>query len=279
MDCEDLSDEDDCRVVKIFPGYNKLLAPPPMDNDSKLKINISLNLDKIIAVDENGGHFKTKITVRRRWLDPQLSFLNLKRDIEKNQISMEERKRIWTPRMTYRNIDQSDDIKVTDQSDIMLIVPNSEFKFEKDDQSNVRNTRLFKGSENVISYQRQSTVNWNCDFNMRWYPFDIQRCTMDMFPSASSITLYPTFVTFSGPVNLPQHFVKEVNICPLIYKNETGIVVEIYLGRPLFGTILSVFLPTSILPILSQIVRIFGADHLEMVVEVNLTLLLVLATL
>ena len=60
MDCEDLSDEDDCRVVKIFPGYNKLLAPPPMDNDSKLKINISLNLDKIIAVDENGGNSRPR---------------------------------------------------------------------------------------------------------------------------------------------------------------------------------------------------------------------------
>ena len=279
MDCNDSSDEKDCTAIRIFPGYNKHLVPPPLGNDDSLLMNISINVDQIITVDENGGHFKTKITMIRRWINPQLSYLNLKRSIELNQIPKEDRERMWMPWMTYKNIDQADDIKVTDQNDIMMILPHSEFKFEKDGRSNIYNTRVFKGSENIIFYKRQSTVNWSCDYNMRWYPFDVQRCTMEMFPSSSSITLFPTMVTYSGPLNLPQHFVKGVNICTLIYNNRTGIVVEVYLGRPLFGTTLSVFLPTSILLILSQMVRIFGADHLEMVVEVNLTLLLVLATL
>ena len=62
-------------------------------------------------------------------------------------------------------------------------------------------------------------------------------------------------------------------------KCKNYIVAEFILGRPLFVTILSVFMPTSILLVLSQMVRVFGKDHLEMVIEVNLTLLLVLATL
>ena len=65
----------------------------------------------------------------------------------------------------------------------------------------------------------------------------------------------------------------------LTTEGKQGIFVEISLGRPLFGTILSMFMPTSILLVLSQIVRVFGKDHLEMAIEVNLTLLLVLATL
>ena len=64
------------------------------------------------------------------------------------------------------------------------------------------------------------------------------------------------------------------------YREEcSGVVVEIVLGRPLFGTTLTVFIPTCILLVLSQMVRVFGKDHLEMIIEVNLTHLLVLATL
>ena len=90
-------------------------------------------------------------------------------------------------------------------------------------------------------------------------------------------------VAYSGQRKLPQHIVKAVTICPynaLQYNtSKSGVIVIFILERPLFGTNLSVFMPTSILLILSQMVRVFGKDHLEMAIEVNLTLLLVLATL
>ena len=59
----------------------------------------------------------------------------------------------------------------------------------------------------------------------------------------------------------------------------SGILVEVILSRPVFGTILTVFLPTSLLIILSQVVQIFSKHHIELVIEVNLTILLVLVTM
>ena len=147
------------------------------------------------------------------------------------------------------------------------------------DKTNFRKTRLFNGDENIISYQSQFTVKWVCDFDMRWYPFDIQKCTIEMLPSESLVNLIPTSVNYTGPSELTQHIVKSIAICSSKIRGKPGIVAEFILGRPLFGTILSVFMPTSILLVLSQMVRVFGQQHLEMVIEVNLTLLLVLATL
>ena len=161
----------------------------------------------------------------------------------------------------------------------MKIDPHQDFLFKLADTTNLQNTRLFKGDENVISYQRQFTVTWICSYNMRWYPFDNQRCTMKMFSSASSVTLQPSSVTYSGPLELTMHYVKGVVICSKTINNKSGIVVEVYLGRPLFGTFLPVFMPTFIILVLSLMVRVFGRDHLEMVIEVNLILLLVFATL
>ena len=148
-----------------------------------------------------------------------------------------------------------------------------------DDKTNFRNTRLFMGNENIIYYQLQRTVKWVCDFDMRWYPFDIQKCTMEMHSSKSSVKIIPSSVKYLGPKELTQHSVKSVTICSTTVEGKSGIIVEVVLGRPLFGTVLTVFMPTCILLLLSQMVRVFGQDHLEMIIDVNLTLLLVLATL
>ena len=94
-----------------------------------------------------------------------------------------------------------------------------------------------------------------------------------------NITFVPVSVNYTGPKHLTQQTVKGINICPMTWKNMSGFIVEVYLGRPLFGTLLTVYMPTCILLLLSQLVRVFSKDHLEMVIEVNLTLLLVLATL
>ena len=154
----------------------------------------------------------------------------------------------------------------------MTIILNSNFKFIRDDKTNIHNTMLFKGSENAI--------NFVSSYNMRWYPFDSQRCTLQMFPiERYGVTLQPISVNYSGPKELTQHTVKGVNICSMTIKNKSGVIVEIILGRPLFGTILTVYMPTGILLMLSQMVRVFNKDYLDMVIEVNLTLLLVLATL
>ena len=114
---------------------------------------------------------------------------------------------------------------------------------------------------------------------MRWYPFDSQRCALEFIQDEDSITLKPISVNYSGPKDLTLHFVKGVHICSLAMEKGSGVIVEMILGRPLFGTVLTVFMPTGILIILSQMVRVFNKDYLEMVIEVNLTLLLVLATL
>ena len=196
-----------------------------------------------------------------------------------NTMSTEDIQRMWKPWTVYQNIEHADSVKTTEKPDIMSIIPHPGFKFKIDDRTNVKNTRLFKGSENVINYERQLTVNWVCIYDMRWYPFDSPTCTLRMFHTENTITLMPSSVGYSGPMELTQHFVKNVQICSMVLERRPGVVVEVTLGRPLLGTVLSVFMPTFILLILSQMVRVFNKDYLDMVIQVNLTLLLVLATL
>ena len=278
-DCQDRSDEEECKTFVTFNGYNKLFAPPPLENQTKLLINISINVNKIIEINENEGFFTAKMTLFCKWRNSQLTYQNLKRNPIKNELSTDDIERMWKPYFVFENIRHNDDYKRTNEKDFMTIIPGQEFHFELSDKTNFRNTRLFRGDENFIDFHQQSTTRWICDFDMRWYPFDNQICTMEIIDSKSFTTLIPSSVSYSGPVELTQHTLEGVAICQITVRNRSGIVVKISLGRPLLGTTLSVFMPTTTLLVLSQMVRVYGHSHLEMVIDVNLTLILVLATL
>ena len=70
-----------------------------------------------------------------------------------------------------------------------------------------------------------------------------------------------------------------MQICKSSIDQSSAIIVEITLGRPIINNLLNVFVPTILLVIISFIARFFAEDYIDMVVQVNLTILLVLATM
>ena len=94
-----------------------------------------------------------------------------------------------------------------------------------------------------------------------------------------NLTLNPINIGYNGSKMLPQQYVEDVTMCSGIVNGRQGIIVTVVISRPLFSSILTVFMPTSIMFLLSHIVHIFHRDYLDMVIQVNLTLILVLATL
>ena len=43
----------------------------------------------------------------------------------------------------------------------------------------LNNNHLYEGKANNISIARNHSEDFECDFNMEYYPFDIQICTMN----------------------------------------------------------------------------------------------------
>ena len=102
----------------------------------------------------------------------------------------------------------------------------------------------------------------------------------------------------AGPPNLKLYSVVDLKFCvqPIPGSNITEILVEFFLSKPLMGNFLTQFLPTALFLIIretiltdlfltllispcSQAVIIFSELYIDMVIEVNLTILLVLTTL
>ena len=59
-ECSDGSDEEACEAIVSFAGYNKFLVPDPIGDETALTINVSINIYKIITIDENNGYFKSR---------------------------------------------------------------------------------------------------------------------------------------------------------------------------------------------------------------------------
>ena len=95
----------------------------------------------------------------------------------------------------------------------------------------------------------------------------------------SSVDFLPSNLAYIGPKELPQHFVRGVKMCSRTIEGDQGIVVEVILGRPIFSFFLTTTLPTAMLTIISQLATAFANEYLDMVIKVNLTVFLVLATL
>ena len=58
-----------------------------------------------------------------------------------------------------------------------------------------------------------------------------------------------------------------------------AIIVEVTLNRPIVNFVLTVFVPTILLVIISFTARFFVEDYIDMAIQVNLTIQLVLGTM
>ena len=117
---------------------------------------------------------------------------------------------------------------------------------------------------------------------MRFYPFDIQVCTVDLVidgNTANFIDLLPGKLTYSGRTDLAQYYIMSQQVYSANITGKRGVQVSITLGRRLLGTILTVYVPTVLLNIIGHATNYFKDFFFEAVVTINLTCMLVLVTL
>ena len=115
------------------------------------------------------------------------------------------------------------------------------------------------------------------------YPFDTQRCSMTFTVAGVSkefVRLIANDHEYLGPKELTQYFIRGSRIhLTNLTNDDSAAVLDIMLGRRLLGTFLTVFLPTILLNIIGHTTNFFKNFFFEAAVTVNLTVMLVLATL
>jgi hypothetical protein len=112
-------------------------------------------------------------------VDWRLFFVNLKNETKrKNIIGVEERNKIWIPNLVFDNSIKDFQIKNDGFSTLTINqTGNATTVLNLDLQEDQK----YNGTDNNLIYSRCYKMNLLCDFELRFYPFDAQKCTIQVF--------------------------------------------------------------------------------------------------
>ena len=233
--CKDLSDEANCQLVILPEGY--VLEYPPFSTDEEglpIKVDVMIKMDllSISDINEVGQTFTSKFKLSISWSDFRINFHNLKPDNNMNTLTADERQSIWVPKLIFSNTKEEVSTKNDEKT---FTLAKSEKFFKHSELSRFNNIYIFQGSENHLQNSRVYNVEWNCDYDMRWYPFDTQTCLMTLNSdrnSAEFVDLKIEGMEYLGPKDLTQYFIRST----YSKKTETGAIdIFVVLGRRLLG--------------------------------------------
>ena len=159
--------------------YSKTISPPPAEDNSMNDVFISVDILRILKVDELDEGFDVKFKLYVTWIDSRLTYQNLKRNANLNVLDLTGQKSIWTPVIIFGNTKASDQTEVDDKS-LIRVLPNEKFQFTKSDKNyNHENIYIFQGYENILELSRTYRINFICSYDMALFPFDSQTCSMN----------------------------------------------------------------------------------------------------
>ena len=102
---------------------------------------------------------------------------------------------------------------------------------------------------------------------------------MKMISRVYHTDFHPVHLFYNPDISLNSYTLNKIQICRSRILRREAIVTEVTMGRPIINNFLTVFVPTTLLLVISFTARAFVEDYMDMVIQVNLTILLVLATM
>ena len=149
------------------------------------------------------------------------------------------------------------------------------------DKSDVENRQFYHGKDNQITLSRFYNIRFLCQYSMNWYPFDLQKCSLILQMKGKGkdfADLNTDHLMYLGSDEVNQYVVYS-NKMQLLPEDPSQVEIVIKLGRNLLTIILTTFVPTVLLNIISYSTVFFKPFFFEATVTVNLTAMLVLTTL
>ena len=228
-------------------------------------------------IQEVAQFVELKFSISLQWMDARVQFYNIKEDETLNSLSLDEQTSLWTPTVVFSNT--KNQLKTINDENSFASIRRLgkgsivERKVNED-------IEVFQGKENTITFSRVYSIKFFCEYQMQWYPFDQQTCTMELVLDGvldNYAYLTPGVLNFTGKKELTQYFVKQYRIQQEMIHTKGSVVISITFGRRLLGIFLTVFFPTILLNVIGYGTNFFKQFFFEAVITVNLTSMLGLA--
>ena len=179
-DCEDESDELNCKILVLKKGYNKRVPPLGRTGGTARKleqaeVNVSLIVFKVVAIEEEDHSIQLQFQINLEWKENRATYYNLKNESYLNTLSQDEINLLWLPLVVYLNTDQQETTRlgwVTEWSTFVNV--KREGNFTRNGYEMLHETYYFKGDENTLIMTQSYTHDVQCVYQLHRYPFDTQ---------------------------------------------------------------------------------------------------------
>jgi hypothetical protein len=162
--------------------------------------------------------------LHQTWYDDRHTYVNLKEEADLNTLTSVEKDDIWKPFIVFSNTKTQKTV-LNDQKVIASIGKKGDHK--AGDITEAIKTYYFKGGENTITFSRIYDIKFICEYDMAWYPFDVQTCEMTLAPFENTgkyISLIRDQIQYLGELDLSKYYIKQWKF--LAKDTETGDGVE-----------------------------------------------------
>ena len=225
------------------------------------------------SIDVNTMSLTVDFVMDLTWFDGRLSFYNLKESRALNSLSLEEMKALWIPTTVFVN-SPGNTFSLVDDSTESYVLRNGTPSLNTREEN--KETRVYQGDENPLVSKRKYTITFTCNFNLKDYPFDIQRCFMYFKlkePTKDQAMILMRNVFYTGDKELLEYRVQNTSFENNIDEEDSYSVarIEIVLKRRVGNQLLSTYLPTASLLLIIYLSHYFKIDHYDTRIMVGLT--------
>ena len=177
LDCQDESDEVDCKTVVLKKSYRKTAPPVKTVRNNNVRkvtpasVKVSLTLLDISAIREAENEIDIKFSTELEWNETRATYYNLKMNRSLNTLETSDIS-LWIPKLIYRNNKDNDDTRSgLIKSNIMIVRKGS---YTRSDLDTLDEIEIFKGEENPLIMIQSYTKQLKCNYNLQVFPFDTQ---------------------------------------------------------------------------------------------------------
>ncbi|XP_042208683.1 uncharacterized protein LOC121856959 [Homarus americanus] len=282
-DCSDLSDEYGCTLLHVPEGYRAERPPENQVVEQAIELVTKIEILRFVKISDVNRVVSLELTVDIRWEDPRLKYLNLKNIFEWNKLTNQEKEKVWKPKLEFPNV-YDGNVRML-KEDVYL---DKTGEAMEPDLNDVNMNIVYAGSSATLIQQQHYSGSFACTFNVFYYPFDTQRCSV-LVQLSSLRQEVVSFVTEKASVvyledkQLPSYTVVNYRATATHRgSNATKysvLMVEFELARRWTVIVMSVYLPTAMLMVIGYSTLFVKVSLLQVRLIVSLTTLLVLYTL
>jgi len=127
-------------------------------------------------IQEVSQYLELKLKISMRWRDARVTYYNIKEQQDMNSLTMDEQQALWTPTIVFWNTKEQ--LRTVNDENTFASIKREGNGSMIDREVN-EDIEVYSGSENGITISRVYSIQFYCEYQMAWYPFDQPRGDVD----------------------------------------------------------------------------------------------------